>query len=278
MTTGGPRSTRCTSPKLVDRFVQNLRRCAGYRVQYFAAVEPQARLAPHLHVAIRGAIPRALLRQVIRRPTSRCGGRRSTDPSTSTGSRSGPATATATPTPASCCPPGHEALDQVAGRPGRAAGARDAARHPVRRGRHHRPAPTTPTGPSATWPSTSPRPSPTRSATTTSTTRPGRRTSTGCTPSCATCPAPRAARTGSATASNPTSPAPASSPAAAARRHMTGNTSASAAAASWSPATGPARPWPNTEPTGPPSSGKPSTRPGSSPPTSNGWPPTCCRR
>ena len=45
-------------PKLVDRFWQNLRRCAGYRVQYFAAVEAQRRLAPHLHAAIRGAIPR----------------------------------------------------------------------------------------------------------------------------------------------------------------------------------------------------------------------------
>ncbi len=43
-------------PKLVDRFWQNLRRCAGYRVQYFAAVEPQRRLAPHLHAALRGAI------------------------------------------------------------------------------------------------------------------------------------------------------------------------------------------------------------------------------
>lgn len=53
-------------PQLVDRFWQNLRRCAGYRVQYFAAVEPQQRLAPHLHAAIRGAIPRQLLRQVIR--------------------------------------------------------------------------------------------------------------------------------------------------------------------------------------------------------------------
>lgn len=52
--------------KLWDRFVQNLRRCAGYRVQYFAAVEPQARLAPHIHAAIRGAIPREVLRQVIR--------------------------------------------------------------------------------------------------------------------------------------------------------------------------------------------------------------------
>jgi hypothetical protein len=53
-------------PKLVDRFWQNLRRAAGYRVQYFAALEPQKRLAPHLHAAIRGAIPRATLRQVIK--------------------------------------------------------------------------------------------------------------------------------------------------------------------------------------------------------------------
>ena len=53
-------------PKLVDRFWQNVRRCAGYKVQYFAAVEPQTRLAPHLHAAVRGAIPRDLLRQVIK--------------------------------------------------------------------------------------------------------------------------------------------------------------------------------------------------------------------
>lgn len=51
-------------PKLVDRWVQNLRRCAGYSVQYFGAVEAQRRLAPHLHVALRGAIPRATLREV----------------------------------------------------------------------------------------------------------------------------------------------------------------------------------------------------------------------
>jgi hypothetical protein len=50
--------------KLVDRFVQNLRRLVGYDVQYFAAVEPQRRLAPHLHMAIRGTISRAELRQV----------------------------------------------------------------------------------------------------------------------------------------------------------------------------------------------------------------------
>ena len=51
--------------RLLDRLVQNLRRVAGYDVQYFAAVEPQRRLAPHAHFAIRGTIPRALLRQVV---------------------------------------------------------------------------------------------------------------------------------------------------------------------------------------------------------------------
>ncbi|NBE95101.1 replication initiation protein [Nonomuraea sp. KC401] len=51
-------------PKLVDRFVQNLRRVAGYDVQYFAAVEPQKRLAPHLHMAIRGTLPRAEIKQI----------------------------------------------------------------------------------------------------------------------------------------------------------------------------------------------------------------------
>jgi hypothetical protein len=51
-------------PKLVDRFVQNLRRCAGYQVQYFAAIEAQRRLAPHLHAAMRGAIPRRVVRRV----------------------------------------------------------------------------------------------------------------------------------------------------------------------------------------------------------------------
>ncbi|WP_175582647.1 replication initiator [Nocardioides guangzhouensis] len=53
-------------PKLVDRVWQNLRRATGYKVQYFASVEAQRRLAPHLHAAIRGAIPRQLFRQVAR--------------------------------------------------------------------------------------------------------------------------------------------------------------------------------------------------------------------
>jgi hypothetical protein len=51
--------------RLLDRLVQNLRRVAGYDVQYFATIEPQRRLAPHAHFAIRGVISRALLKQVI---------------------------------------------------------------------------------------------------------------------------------------------------------------------------------------------------------------------
>jgi len=51
--------------KLTDRFVQNLRRVVGYDIQYFASIEPQRRLAPHVHMAIRGAISRAELRQVV---------------------------------------------------------------------------------------------------------------------------------------------------------------------------------------------------------------------
>lgn len=51
--------------RLVDRFWQNLRRCAGYKAQYFSAVEEQKRLAPHLHAAVRGVIPRSIVLQVI---------------------------------------------------------------------------------------------------------------------------------------------------------------------------------------------------------------------
>ena len=52
-------------PALFDRLIQNLRRYLGYEVQYFAAIEPQRRLAPHAHIAFRGAISRTDLRQVI---------------------------------------------------------------------------------------------------------------------------------------------------------------------------------------------------------------------
>ena len=50
---------------LFDRFIQNLRRYVGYDGQYFAAIEPQRRLAPHVHLAIRGTITRAELRAVL---------------------------------------------------------------------------------------------------------------------------------------------------------------------------------------------------------------------
>src|SRR5262249_4000872 len=49
---------------LLDRWWQNLRRAAGWNVQYAGAVELQRRLAPHAHFAIRGTIPRRLLKQV----------------------------------------------------------------------------------------------------------------------------------------------------------------------------------------------------------------------
>ncbi len=51
---------------LFDRFMQNLRRFVGHDVQYFAAIEPQRRLAPHVHIAMRGTVvSRAELREVI---------------------------------------------------------------------------------------------------------------------------------------------------------------------------------------------------------------------
>jgi hypothetical protein len=51
-------------PALIDRFWQNLRRAEGWNVQYFGSVEPQRRLAPHTHFAVRGSLPRKVLRQV----------------------------------------------------------------------------------------------------------------------------------------------------------------------------------------------------------------------
>ncbi len=64
-TTSGRPATHFHFAALFDRFIQNLRRFLGYDVQYFAAIEPQRRLAPHIHIAIRGTVSRAELRQVI---------------------------------------------------------------------------------------------------------------------------------------------------------------------------------------------------------------------
>src|SRR5262249_61852688 len=52
-------------PALLGRSIQTLRRSLGYDVQYFATIEPQKRLAPHVHIAIRGTVSRAELRQII---------------------------------------------------------------------------------------------------------------------------------------------------------------------------------------------------------------------
>ncbi|MFQ6398954.1 replication initiator [Nocardia sp. KC 131] len=49
---------------LFDRLKQNLRRAVGWNVQYYAVVEPQRRGAPHIHMLIRGTIPREIVKQV----------------------------------------------------------------------------------------------------------------------------------------------------------------------------------------------------------------------
>ena len=101
--------------RLLDRYWQNLRRCVGWNVQYAGCVEPQKRLAPHAHFAIRGTIARQTLARSPPPPTTRCGGHRSTNPCTTpTGSRRG----TPTSTPGSTRTPGSrygwaDALDLI---------------------------------------------------------------------------------------------------------------------------------------------------------------------
>jgi hypothetical protein len=62
-----PRNTRdaLAFAALFDRFIQNLRRYLGYDAQYFAAIESQKRLAPHVHIALRGTVARAEIRRVL---------------------------------------------------------------------------------------------------------------------------------------------------------------------------------------------------------------------
>ena len=237
-------------PRLLDRFWQNLRRAVGWNVQYAGCVEPQRRLAPHAHFAIRGTIPRAMLRQVAaatyhqvwwppvdqprlhRRPAARSG-----TPTPTAGS---------TRTPAQPLPTWAEALDELDADPdaepahvvrfgpqvdaeGVLAGTSDADRtigyitkyvtksvadcHTATsdRQRDHL---------DRLWTRTA------RHAVL----RPVR-------------------RTGCSTASNPRRPTPGCGPAAARARSTSAPPSASAAAASSSPATGPARPSPTTAPT-----------------------------
>ena len=139
---------------LFDRFIQNLRRFAGYDLQYFAAIEPQRRLAPHVHIAIRGTISRAELREVIAATYHQVWWP-ATRPSSTTAStcRSGTSTPapTSTRTPARSCRPGTRPSTPSATRtsrctwPGSAPGSTPRACSPD---------PGTPAGASATSPST----------------------------------------------------------------------------------------------------------------------------
>ena len=106
--------------QLFDRWVQNLRRCAGFVVQYFGAIEPQRRLAPHIHLAIRGAIPRHVSGRSPTPLTCSCGGPPSTSPSTSTPSPVwDPDAHYRDPDTGDALPTWEEALDDLDARPGR---------------------------------------------------------------------------------------------------------------------------------------------------------------
>ena len=232
---------------LFDRFIQNLRRYVGYDVQYFAAVEPQRRLAPHVHIAIRGTVSRAELREVLaatyhqvwwpvhrdRQVRRRRAARSGTRPSAPT---SNPATGEVLPT-------WDQALDAIGDQDepwhvvrfgvrfdaqGVLAGSKDASRCigyltkylTKHVGDCHQARP-----------------------------RSRRRTRTGSLKRSDTSRARRPARTGCGTASSPRTPGRACGRAAARARPTAAITSATADAACWSPASGPARPWPTTAPT-----------------------------
>ena len=98
-----------TFAALFDRFIQNLRRYLGHDVQYFAAVEPQRRLAPHIHIAIRGTIARSELRRVLAATYHQIwwpDTRSSTATATSCPSGTTRSAGTSTRPPARCCRPG----------------------------------------------------------------------------------------------------------------------------------------------------------------------------
>ena len=65
MTTTRAARDALTFAALFDRFIQNLRRYLGYDLQYFAAIEPQRRPAPHVHIAMRGTIARTEIRRIL---------------------------------------------------------------------------------------------------------------------------------------------------------------------------------------------------------------------
>ena len=260
--------------KLLDRFWQNLRRCAGYKVQYFSALEPQRRLALHAHAAIRGAIPRALLKQVVTATyvqlwwpafdqpvyTDRL-------PVWVDGDYVDPDTGEVLPT-------WGEALDQLD------TGPAGPPAHVVRFGKQ-----TDLQGiiaPSADADRairylTKYLTKAIAGAHTDDDGAAGSGLSAACRPAARRAPlaAVLVAVCELAPLRHPTrtTPGPDWYRVSVRSRRMIGPTSAAAAAASSSPGSGPARPWPNTRPTGRPWSAKPCTRPASSHPRSNGWPP-----
>ena len=280
-------------PKLVDRLIQNLRRCAGFKMQYFGCIEAQKRLAPHLHMALRGVIPRQMFQQVVAATYHQVWWPHVDEP-VYTGTHL-PVWDEAKggyvdPDDGVLLQTWHQALDEIDDDPtatpmhvlrfgaqtdyqGLLGGTRDSE---YRIGylckyltksiadtygddddaTRQRP------GSRRTW--------------TASTTRP------------AGCRAPNGARTGCGSASNPTAPNPAWCPGSVTTRPTSGRTPASAAAASRPRGTGPARPSTSTARTAAPSSSKSSPTPGSTsrtrtavrqprpPPTAN--PATCGSR
>ncbi len=232
---------------LFDRFIQNLRRYLGYDVQYFAAVEPQRRLAPHIHLAMRGTVSRAELRRVLAATYHQVWWPAASAVKFEDGQLPVWDEATGTyldPATGEVLPTWDQALDAIGDEDepwhvarfgdrfdaqGVLSGSKDA--EPVHRVPDQ--VPHQAGRPTAT------RPRPTPSG-------PMRR---GWPRRCGISRARRGARTGSGTASSPRTPGPAWSPAGARARPTTPITSATPGAASWSPASGPARPWLITGPT-----------------------------
>ena len=232
---------------LFDRFIQNLRRFLGYDVQYFAAVEPQRRLAPHIHIAMRGTVSRAELRRVLAATYHQVWW-----PGTSAAKFDGDERPVWDEHGVYVCRSGHRGGPAHLGpgprrHRGRGrAGACGPVRGPLRR--PGRPVRLQGRGPVHRLPDQVPHQAGGRLP-------PGRRpipnapTPTGWPRRCGTSRARPGAPTGSATASSPRTPGPAWSPAPARARPTAANTSATPGAGSWPPANGPARPWPTTAPT-----------------------------
>ncbi|GAA3127471.1 hypothetical protein GCM10020001_056020 [Nonomuraea salmonea] len=243
--------------KLVDRFVQNLRRVAGFDVQYFASVEPQKRLAPHLHMAIRGTLPRAEIKQIAAATYHQVWWP-SADQVVFDGDHLPVWEEEAgylDPDTGEVLPTWDEALDQLD------ADEEAEPLHVIRFGDQVDVkgvlAGTKDSGQCIRYLSKYL----TKASAKDSTARPNAPTRPVSSTPCATNRARRPARTGCGTASTPRTPKPGWILAGAGARPTSPNTSATPDAASWSPASGPTRPSPNTSRTAAPGSWKPSAGP-----------------